>query len=165
VERHKNGGRIRPLSYVLGGMTQNRKLPCPSLVAGLVVGLTLSTAIVQYQAVPHVVDGDTLDWGWRIVIERARYRIAGVDAPETRGAKCAEERSLGKVAAHRLRSLVAGGDVSLRVEAAHEKWGRQIASVSRGGTDVSETLIGEGLAHPYSGKGERGGWCATAASN
>jgi endonuclease YncB( thermonuclease family) len=106
-----------------------------------------------------VVDGDTIDWGWRLKIESARYRLAVIDTPETRGARCAEERALGKQAAERLRSLVAAGDVTLRVDDASDKYRRQIASLSHGGHDVGETLISEGLARPYSGRGKRGSWC------
>jgi endonuclease YncB( thermonuclease family) len=70
----------------------------PSPVLALIVGGLISAGAVNATSELHVVDGDTIDWGWRLTLERARYRLAGFDAPETRGAKCAGERAIGEEA-------------------------------------------------------------------
>jgi endonuclease YncB( thermonuclease family) len=138
-------------------MTRSRRRP-PILLA-LIAGAALSALVVSATQELHVVDGDTFDAGWQIRLERARYRLAGVDTPETRGAKCAEERALGKAAAKRLRALLAGGNVSVKVVKGRDKYARGVASLTRDGHDVAETLIAEGLARPYSGRTRRAGWC------
>lgn len=140
-------------------MTRARTRRRPSLLLAALVGAALSAAAVNATQELRIVDGDTFDLGWRISIERARYRLAGIDTPETRGAKCAEEKSLGKAAANRLRSLVEGGDVSVRVHDGRDKYARGIASLTHRGQDVAATLIAEGLARPYDGRTRRAGWC------
>ena len=128
-------------------------------ILALLAGAALSAAVVQRTTPIRVVDGDTIVWGWRIRIEPARYRLAGFDAPETRGAHCPEERSLGKKAALRLAALVAGGGASLSTQVARDKYGREIASLSLRGEDAGAVLEREGLAHAYTGRGRRPGWC------
>lgn len=142
-----------------------RKPPRPPLLAGLLIGVSISAAAVWWQAPLRVIDGDTVERGWRIRIEPARYRLAGIDAPETRGAKCQSERALGKAATERLRALVAGGDVSLATLVAKDKYGRGVASLSLGRRDVGEQLIAEGLARPYSGRSKRASWCLDPAAS
>lgn len=131
----------------------------PPLLLGALAGVVLTATLVSLQMPPRIIDGDTFEQGWRVRIEPARYRLAGIDTPETRGAKCAGEKALGKKAADRLRALLAGKHLRLRVHHAREKYGRQIASVTRGGRDVGETLIAEGLARRYDGKRRRSPWC------
>jgi len=136
----------------------------PSLLLALLAGAALSAAIVNATSELRIVDGDTIDLGWRLRLERARYRLAGIDTPETRGARCPGERSRGKAAAERLRSLVAGGGLSLSVHHARDRYGRGVASLTRGGQDVGRTLIDEGLARPYDGRSRRKSWCHDPAA-
>lgn len=133
------------------------------LLLALLAGAALSAAAVNLTAPVRVIDGDTFAWGWRLRLEPARYRLAGIDAPETRGARCPEERSLGKAAAERLRRLLAGGGVVMATQVARDKYARGIASLSLGGHDLSDALIAEGLARPYTGRGRRLPWCAPTA--
>jgi endonuclease YncB( thermonuclease family) len=105
------------------------------------------------KTVIEVIDGDTIQRKGIV------YRLVGFDTPE-RGdlAKCDDERQHAKAATGRLRRLVAGGDVYLtRVSCACRpgtegtrncNYGRLCASLSIGGRDVGQILIGEGLAHP-----------------
>jgi endonuclease YncB( thermonuclease family) len=102
----------------------------------------------------EVIDGDTVRFDGGV------YRLVGFDTPE-RGdrARCDDERRRSEAATARLRTLVAGGDVSLkRVTCACRKgfegtrecnYGRLCGSLSVGGQDVGQILINEGLAHPY----------------
>jgi endonuclease YncB( thermonuclease family) len=90
-----------------------------------------------------------------------RYRLVGFDTPETFQAGCDAELALGERAKDRLRELVATGPVRLAVDEGHsDRWGRGLATLTVGGRDVGTTLIREGLAVAYSGKGRRIDWCA-----
>ncbi|MEN5300249.1 thermonuclease family protein [Brucella sp. TWI559] len=60
--------------------------------------LILASAIAA--STPQAVDGDTFD------ISMERVRIANIDAPETKSAKCDAERRLGEVAKRRLQELL-----------------------------------------------------------
>ncbi|MGE0022132.1 MAG: thermonuclease family protein, partial [Hyphomicrobium sp.] len=152
---HNNLHRIGEGSRVLSSMRK------PHTLLALAVGAALSAAAVNATSELRIIDGDTVALGWRIRLEEARYRLAGIDAPETRGARCPNERALGTKAALRLRELVAGGNAVLATKAAKDKYGRQIASLSQNGHDVGETLIAEGLARPYDGRSRRAGWCVS----
>jgi endonuclease YncB( thermonuclease family) len=102
----------------------------------------------------EVIDGDTVGFNGE------RYRLVGIDTPE-RGdkARCDDERRRAEAATTRLRALVASGDARLtRVACACRpgqegtrncNYGRLCGSLSIGGRDVGQILIGEGLAHPY----------------
>jgi len=127
----------------------------PSPTLALIAGGTLTALIVLWQPGFRVVDGDTVDHGYW------RWRLAGYDAPETRGSKCAEERALGKRAATRLRSLVAAGGITLRYVSSRDPYRRRLGILEARGKDVATTLIAEGLARPNHGE-KRGGWCPPA---
>jgi endonuclease YncB( thermonuclease family) len=115
----------------------------------------------------RVVDGDTIDALAAPGPEEPagagrmkRYRLVGFDTPETVQAGCGAELALGERAKERLRELVASGPVRLAVNEGHtDRWGRGLATLTVGGRDVGTTLIREGLAVPYSGKGRRIDWC------
>lgn len=101
-----------------------------------------------------VVDSDT------IRIEGQGFRLVGFETPE-KGlqAKCAAEREKAAQATRRLRDIVAGGALKFeRVACACEGGtegtlrcndGRLCGVLSAAGRDVSDILIGEGLARPY----------------
>ena len=147
-----------------------------SLFAALVatVVATLATFLGPTSEAPavvpsniRVIDGDTIDalaapgpkepaGAGRM----KRYRLVGFDTPETVQAGCGAELALGERAKERLRELVATGPVRLAVDDGHtDRWGRGLATLTVGGRDVGTTLIREGLAVPYSGKGRRIDWC------
>ena len=98
-------------------------------------------------------------------------RLAGVDAPETRGA-CARERELAQraqdfVASHLALGRDPGGDpgrdkkpsVQLR-EVRYGKYARRVVArvETEAGLDLSAALLAAGLAQPYDG-GPRPVWC------
>ena len=106
-------------------------------------------------------------------------RLAGVDAPETRGA-CARERELAQRAQDFVASHLAlgrdpgggpggdpGGDpgkdkepsVQLR-EVRYGKYARRVVArvETEAGLDLSAALLAAGLAQPYDG-GRRPSWC------
>lgn len=103
-----------------------------------------------------VIDGDTFRCG------PVTVRIATIDAPELRTAKCDTERRLAEVAKARLDSLLAGGAVSVEVgdpASGREKdrHGRTLGVAKAGGTDIGAALVAERLARRWTGK--RRPWC------
>jgi len=99
-----------------------------------------------------VVDGDTIRRNGLLV------RVMGLDAPELRG-KCDDEKVLAIQARDRLAEIALEG-VTIEVSPRRDRYGRVLAVVrDRHGTDVAEILISERLARPYTGRGQRQGWC------
>ncbi len=99
----------------------------------------------------RVLDGDTIQLRGRTV------RIIGLDAPEIHG-RCPEETRLAIAARDRLAELLAEG-FTMRSRG-RDRYGRTLGVVTdAAGRDVADTLIGEGLARAYDGRGRRAGWC------
>ena len=137
-------------------MQHRHRQPPPSLALGLAVGALISAAIACWVPDVRVVDGDTIDHGYW------RWRIVGIDTPEIRGAHCAEESALGRLAAERLRTLTRGQEILVRPHHGKDKFGRRLASLWRGGVNLGDVLVDEGLAHRYSGRTPRLAWCQNA---
>ena len=99
-----------------------------------------------------VVDGDTF---W---YRGAKIRVADINTPETGGAKCAHEADPGARATARLTELLNAGAFTLEpVDRAHDKYGRALFTVTRGGQSVGAALVREGLAEKW--QGYRREWC------
>jgi len=140
--------------------------------------LISSNAIAQeYMLLPIVAvyDGDTIktNLSWRLPtpLNKVSIRIYGVDSPELPAAsyfitgklgraKCDKEAILALEAKSRVIEIV--GDYT-RMKVTNYKWGRNgariVANVSVGGVDIAKTLISEGLAVEYYGKGTKQDWC------
>ena len=103
----------------------------------------------------YVYDGDTV--ALKCGDSERTARVTGLDAPETRDARCAAEVQAGRRATERLRDLVEGGTVSYRRKGS-DKYGRLLIELSVDGENVADTLVREGLAMPYRGGG-RIDWC------
>jgi micrococcal nuclease len=89
--------------------------------------------------VRHVIDGDTIELEGG---ERVRYLL--VDTPETAGEA---PECFGPEARAKNRSLVEGRRVSLRYDAeCSDRYGRLLAYVSAGQTDVNAELVSGGYA-------------------
>ncbi|MFB2552680.1 thermonuclease family protein [Ensifer soli] len=104
-----------------------------------------------------VIDGDTFILGGETV------RIADIDAPETKQAKCESERIRGSAARERLRELLNAGPVTLRPLAGRDedKYGRKLRIVLRNDRSLGEQLVAEGLARRWTGA--RQPWCGGVA--
>jgi endonuclease YncB( thermonuclease family) len=119
------------------------------LAAGVAGAEPISPANVR------VLDGDTI----RIYRKKPDVRLVGLNAPETRRARCEAERKLGGAATRRLRELVRAGNLDLAfvpcscppgtegTEACN--FGRSCGVLKANGRDVGATLIAEGLAVPF----------------
>lgn len=114
----------------------------------------------------RVIDGDTI-----VTNSGEHVRLSGIDAPEIhKGAhdpyKCDAELQLGLKAKARVQELLSGQDyrvvnVTYKGKKRVDLYGRTLAKVRVGKTDIGTTLINEGLAKPWSGKGPKPDWCGT----
>lgn len=123
-----------------------------AILAAAAIGALLAAAPpATSQAPVRVIDGDT------IAVRGVTIRIMGLDAPELRGA-CPAEILLAQRARARLQQLLAG-PYSIERHG-RDRYGRALARVRDAqGRDVAAVMVSEGLAHAYSGRGPRGGWC------
>jgi micrococcal nuclease len=128
-------------------MTSSASPPLPTIVRGASDAAITSGEIT-------VVDGDTIRAKGRTI------RLVGFDAPESDNrASCPQERELAGRATARLRSLVSGGGLELRLvpcacppgtEGMREcNYGRACGTLTAGGRDVGMILIAERLARPF----------------
>ena len=100
-----------------------------------------------------VVDGDTI---W---FRGEKIRLADYNTPETFEAKCDYERELGTRATARFTELLNAGPFTLTPEAdrPHDRYGRALFTVTRGGQSLGDVLVAEGLAERWTGR--RREWC------
>lgn len=100
-----------------------------------------------------VVDGDTF---W---YRGEKIRIADINAPEVSEPQCPAEAALGARATRRLGELLNAGPFTLAADPTrtHDKYGRALFTVTRGGASLGDTLVAEGLAEEW--RGWRRGWC------
>lgn len=103
----------------------------------------------------RVIDGDTVNVPVGVVVGmpgRVSVRLIGVNAPETRQAKCAKERQLGEAAKIYLRDRFAN---ATRVKIEYVRWdkygGRVDGRINLDGADLSDDLVKAGFAVPYGG--------------
>lgn len=120
-----------------------------SAITILMIGMLAAPAIAQVS----VIDGDTIALG------REHIRIIGLDAPETRDARCEAERRLGAFAKARLTQMLLdcgalatlqpGACLRLEREPKPDRYGRTLARVKVRGEDVAARMAAEGFADPY----------------
>ena len=109
----------------------------------------------------RVIDGDTIAVKVRVWLGQdieVVVRIAGIDAPERRGA-CAAEKRLAEQSRDFLAERLSGGTVALSQIRRGKYAGRVVATVSGPAVaDWGHLLVAAGLARPYDG-GRRAAWC------
>lgn len=100
-----------------------------------------------------VVDGDTFYY------RGEKIRVADINTPEVSEPGCALEARLAAEATRRFQSLLNAGPIELRGGARDEdRYGRKLRTVHRNGRSLGDTLVAEGLAHPW--RGHKEDWCA-----
>ncbi|WP_392423656.1 thermonuclease family protein [Barrientosiimonas humi] len=116
----------------------------PQLTGGA-TSPTAGTATSTTCAVADVVDGDTFTCQGG---GEQRVRILGIDAPET-GEGDQPRQCHARTATTALRRLVDGRTVTLRSDSRQpdrDRYGRRLAHVEVGGTDVAQALVRGGHA-------------------
>lgn len=104
------------------------------------------------QRVTCVVDGDTF---W---LEGQKIRVADIDTPEISSPRCDAELQLGQRAKYRMQELLNAGPIALEpADRATDRYGRALFRVTRNGTSLGGTLVGEGLAVWFGGG--KPDWC------
>ncbi|MFN7092478.1 MAG: thermonuclease family protein [Allorhizobium sp.] len=100
-----------------------------------------------------LVDGDT---GWERGI---KWRMLNIDTPETFGAECSAEKSIGNRATARLQELMTTGYQLHRTGRKDRTSDRRdlVHVMLADGRDAGQVLIAEGLAQPWPNRGNR--WC------
>jgi len=81
-------------------------------------GRSVVSASISGSPQISVIDGDTI----RVAGQSQSIRLVGFNTPETRSARCSQERALGHQATSRLKQLVASGvgrARPVRVQARH----------------------------------------------
>jgi micrococcal nuclease len=106
----------------------------------------------HYKArIVNVVDGDTIDADVSLgfyMTARIRFRLARIDTPEM-NSKILEERAQAARARNRVNELILYKDVTIKTFKT-DKYGRWLAEVYLpDGSNVSDTLLLEELAVPY----------------
>lgn len=117
--------------------------------------------LYTYRAtVIRVVDGDTVDVDVSLgfdVFTRNRFRLDGIDSPESYGPKASEA---GHAAKQYLSDLLSPGTpvIIQTVKDRKEKYGRYLATLfpldadgTAVATSVNQTLVATGHAKPYTG--------------
>lgn len=144
------------------------------MIIALAFTLATSSAAPVTKVIPErrydarlirVIDGDSLDVqvtaraitrlpGQDIELSTSvveTVRLAGVNAPETRG-KCETEKQAARDAKLFLEGRLRGAELVLVTRGEEiEKFGRVLADVEVGGVSVARELISKGLADPYDG--------------
>jgi micrococcal nuclease len=121
--------------------------------------LLLLSSIASASAAPvrpsdvTVIDGDTIQAHGRTI------RLVGFDTPERTRARCEQERQLGERAEARLRQIVSGGGLELRLIPCSCRTGTEgTPTCNHGrvcgilwahGRELGAILISERLARPY----------------
>jgi len=110
-------------------------------LAFLLAGLLLLAAPSHASSVLSLGDGDTIS-----VTEgtaRVKVRLACIDAPET------SQTPYGMEARRALQGLLPiGSKVTLRTKAT-DRYGRSVAEIFKGSTNINQSLVGSGSAFVY----------------
>ena len=127
-------GRYKPKVLVLAG------------VLSLVVETT-SAGSVNLKGVPHIIDGDTINF------IGAKVRLGGIDAPESNQLCLDANRKLwtcGKAVRELLIKKAGGRPWTCRVSGRTDRMGRLIGSCDIDGQDIQAWLVSSGSRCPTS---------------
>jgi endonuclease YncB( thermonuclease family) len=134
----------KSIELIRGLLKQSSFLKCNLTISSLVqlvFGLLLIAIPVHSASVLSIGDGDTIP-----VTEgnrRIKVRLACIDAPET------SQSPHGMEARRTLQGLLTiGSQVTLKTKAT-DRYGRSVAEVLKGSTNINQSLVGSGNAFVY----------------
>jgi len=106
----------------------------------------------------HWVDGDSGE------IDGERFRLASVDAPEIRDAKCEAERALGEEAKRFARQFSRSGAIAVITDHGYDRYDRRVIELEIDGRDVIDVMTDRGLLQSWPhwdgrAQGDKPEWC------
>lgn len=121
--------------------------------------LSASCAIPEQHVTTSVIDWDDGDSG---TVNGVDFRLSDVDAPETGGvgaaiggAKCEEERELGKKAKLFMQELTSNAELIVTHEYATDAYGRRVIDLSANGKDVAQAGLEAEVLRSWDHEGTR----------
>lgn len=143
--------------------------PKPWAIAALILATSAGAIAFAAQA---ATDSDTLvywsDGDSGRLPDGTKFRLHGVDAPETRslkqrgGAKCESERDLGYLAKANAVELTRNKEILVTRDYGRDRYGRLVVDLEVDGFDVAVSLIASGShkSWDYDGGDRKPDWCA-----
>lgn len=133
-----------------------------AISATVATGATVSDPLTVYWS-----DGDS-----GRLSDGTRFRLHGVDAPETGGvgafggADCEAERGLGFEAKAVAVELSRDAEIAISRNYGPDRYGRLVVDLSVNGADMGDTLVEAGAlrAWDYDGGEKKPDWCAMIAA-
>lgn len=103
------------------------------------------------------IDGDT-----GRLSDGTKFRLHGIDAPETHRPRCTAEAQLGALARAAAETLSATGPVRVTRRWYTDRYGRLVIDLEANGRDVASALVENGYAQTwdYDGGEPQPSWCA-----
>ena len=146
------GGQVKSLLYSV------------TILAGLAGAVALAAqATIDQDGLVYWSDGDS-----GRLPDGTKFRLHGVDAPETRslkqigGAECESERELGYIAKEKVLELTRDADIKVTRDYGPDRYKRQVVDLSINGEDLAARLVAEGTHQvcDYDGGAPKPDWCA-----
>lgn len=140
------------------------------VLVGIAFGLVLAAGGAGHSGIPALSQGAFVYWtdgdSGRLA-DGTRFRLHGVDAPETgsikwyAGAKCEHERELGFAAKARLLELTRGKTLTVTRDYGQDSYGRLVVDIAVDGQDLGDLLVRAGThkVWDYDGGEPKPDWC------
>jgi endonuclease YncB( thermonuclease family) len=107
----------------------------------LAIAALVLVALAEPAAAQRVIDGDTIE------MDGKRWRLWGIDAPETHQA-CADGWPAGLQATATMRKLMEGSSVVCKFRG-HDRYKRTIGLCRANGEDLGAAMVSAGMAWAY----------------
>lgn len=139
-----------------------------AILAGLGGAVALAAqATIDQDGLVYWSDGDS-----GRLPDGTKFRLHGVDAPETRslkqigGAECESERELGYIAKEKVLELTRDADIKVTRDYGPDRYDRLVVDLSVDGEDLAARLVAEGThkVWDYDGGAPKPDWCASTRS-
>ena len=135
-----------------------------AILAGLAGAVALAAqATIEQEGIVYWSDGDS-----GRLPDGTKFRLHGVDAPETRslkqlgGADCEAEREQGYIAKEKVVELTRGKEIVVTRNYGPDRYKRLVVDLSIDGEDLATRLIAEGTHQvwDYDGGAPKPDWCS-----